>query len=290
MHLKCLTFIPLIFLLAFTSESGAQIAYKVLDKMGNEFTFSEMTEKLDRTDVILFGEIHNQPISHWLSLELIEKIFAKDSLVQLGMEMFERDQQEVIDEMYAGIFPVSKLKQYTRTWNNYDTDYEPLVQYCHQNGIPLIATNIPRQYASFVFSHGLDSLYKQNIPSHLIPLPGYPIDTGLTSYGEILEMASQMGHGGGHLLDAQAVKDMTMAESIHQQIAENSRKFIHINGVFHSKYKEGIAWYLNHLNKELNISVISCHEVVDLENFNIPEHDKADFHLLINNKITKSYE
>lgn len=290
MRLKCLIFIPLIFLLVFISESGAQIAYKVLDKNEKEITFSKLTEELENSEVILFGEIHNQPISHWLSLELIEDIFAKDSLVQLGMEMFERDQQAVIDEMYAGIFPVSKLIQYTRTWNNYDTDYQPIVQYCHENGIPLIATNIPRQYASFVFSHGLDSLYKQNIPSHLIPLPGYPIDTGLTSYSEILEMASQMGHDGGHLLEAQAVKDMAMAESIHRQIAENPGKFIHIHGVYHSKYKEGIAWYLSHLNKELSISVISCHEVGDFEDFNIPEYDKSDFHLLINNKITKSYE
>ena len=64
----------------------------------------------------------------------------------------------------------------------------------------------------------------------------------------------------------------------------------HTNGVFHTKYKEGIAWYVNYLAPKLDLQVISCHEIEDFDDFNIEDYDKTDFHILIDPDITKSYD
>ena len=291
MPVKSLLSCLLLILVLLGNSLQAQEAYRIIDKSGDQISFEEMIDSLKNVRVVFFGEIHNQPICHWLTLEIIKERYNNNPNLQVGMEMFEKDQQRVIDEMEEGIFQASKLSQYTRTWNNYKTDYEPVIEYCMTNGIDVHATNIPRQYASFVFSNGIDSLYTLDIPASYIPKKRMPIDTQQISYAEISKMASQMGHGKGYLLEAQAIKDMTMAETIHNVLKKNKRtNFIHINGVYHTKYGEGIAWYLNYLNSDITISVVSCHESSDFDNFQIPKHDQADFHVLIDEDITKSYD
>ena len=51
-----------------------------------------------------------------------------------------------------------KLKAAANLWPNYWTDYHPLVDMAKEHGLPFIATNIPRRYASFVYQHGLSDL------------------------------------------------------------------------------------------------------------------------------------
>ena len=65
--------------------------------------------------------------------------------------------------------------------------------------------------------------------------------------------------------------------------------FIHFNGAYHSDEKEGILWYLNKYKPNLKILTISTVEqdkidVLDPENFN-----KADFILVVPEKMTKTY-
>ena len=44
--------------------------------------------------MVLFGELHNNPISHWLQLELTEDLHAaRGADLVLGAEMFEADNQ-----------------------------------------------------------------------------------------------------------------------------------------------------------------------------------------------------
>ena len=52
-----------------------------------------------KADVVLFGENHNDPISHWLQLELTKSLFKKHkSKLMLGAEMIESDNQIQLNE------------------------------------------------------------------------------------------------------------------------------------------------------------------------------------------------
>lgn len=57
----------LIMLLAFKSDKKA---YQLFDEKGKEVNYSKLLEAAKEADVILFGELHDNPIDHWLEQEL----------------------------------------------------------------------------------------------------------------------------------------------------------------------------------------------------------------------------
>ncbi|RLD57251.1 MAG: iron-regulated protein, partial [Bacteroidetes bacterium] len=65
-------------------------AYKIIDNTGKEVTYQQMIDAISKADVIFFGEYHDNPISHWLELEVTKSLYqvSKENLV-LSAEMFE---------------------------------------------------------------------------------------------------------------------------------------------------------------------------------------------------------
>ncbi|MDZ7755862.1 MAG: ChaN family lipoprotein [Rhodohalobacter sp.] len=126
----------------------------------------------------------------------------------------------------------------------------------------LIATNIPRRYASAVYGGGLEVLDELSAEAKqwMMPLP-VEVDTDLPGYQNMLEMAQ--GHGGMNIVYAQAVKDATMAHFILTNLEENSRIF-HLNGSYHSNDYEGIVWYVKRDRPELRVLTINTIVVDDV--------------------------
>ncbi len=64
-------------------------AYILYNKNGKKVKHAKMLKALEATDVLLFGEIHNNPICHWLQLELSQELLErKGKQLVLGAEMF----------------------------------------------------------------------------------------------------------------------------------------------------------------------------------------------------------
>ncbi len=260
------------------SESGKSISYKKASKIAS------------KAEVVCFGELHNNPIAHWLQYEFLVDIFNKENDLAVGFEMFETDQQPVLDSMMNGQIEAGKLADHTRLWPNYETDYQPVVQFCLENNLQLVATNTPREYARLVAGDGPDSLLNlpQDKQALLAPLP-YPIDYDLPSYQKMIDMIS--GHGGGmnprNFVAAQALKDATMAHRILTALAEHSVVY-HLNGSFHSDDKEGIVWYLTQERPEMEIVTLT---VIESETMEWEEEydGKADVIVLVPASMTKTY-
>ena len=67
------------FLLCLFQFSMAQKpAYIIYDKNEKKSSYEELLKKAKKSDVILFGEYHNNPIHHWLQLELVNDLFEND--------------------------------------------------------------------------------------------------------------------------------------------------------------------------------------------------------------------
>ena len=122
-------------------------AYVIYNAQGQKVSYKKMLKDLSAKDIILFGELHNNPISHWLELEVTKDIHNTKPVV-LGAEMLEADNQMQINNYLAGIIDTKALDTLARLWPNYKTDYAPLVNFSKDNKLPFIATNIPRRYAS----------------------------------------------------------------------------------------------------------------------------------------------
>lgn len=287
----CLSFI---FCFGFVVWSFAQNlkTYQIYNQKGNRNNFSKMIKKLKDYDVVLFGEFHDNSIIHWLELKTTEALYdyKKENLI-LGAEMFERDNQMQLTSFLKDELDAKNLKDSIRLWNNYSTDYAPLVDFAKDKNLMFVATNVPRKYAQTVARHGQDSLQKLPLDEQkwMTALP-YEVDMQTPGYEEMKEMMK--GHA-GHQIDnfvaAQAIKDATMAESIVQNL-EPGNLFLHYNGNFHSKEFGGIYWYLKKLNPNLKIAVVnviqSNHPKLkwDKENFKA-----TTFNIVVPEDMTKTY-
>ncbi|MDG2280402.1 MAG: ChaN family lipoprotein, partial [Flavicella sp.] len=100
--------------------------YEIFDKEGHRVSFETMADSLLKYDVVFFGELHNNPIAHWLQVELTSKLASlKDNEIVLGAEMFEKDNQLIVDEYLSGLIKEKTLIKDGKAWDNYKTDYAP---------------------------------------------------------------------------------------------------------------------------------------------------------------------
>jgi uncharacterized iron-regulated protein len=253
--------------------------------------YKDILKAASEVDVVLFGELHNNSIAHWLQFALVRDFIqvGKRPLV-LGSEIFETDQQAALDSFLVGNIMADAFKKDKRFWPNYADDYHGIVEFAKTYKIPFIATNVPRRYARIVSKQGpqaLDTL-PDNEKSWLCPLP-YSIDTSLQSYRTVMEMGHGSNFNGYYFAAAQAIKDATMANRILQNLQSKSSLFFHINGAFHSDYHESIAWYLRQAKPDIKIMVITTLEQDGLTAPTEEDKGKADFYLVTDPNVIKSY-
>lgn len=265
-------------------------AYQLFDRQGNRVEYSHMVEQALQSKVVLFGELHNNPIAHWLQLELTKDLHqaASDYLV-LGAEMLEADNQLILSEYVSGVIPENNFLAEARLWNNHQTDYQPLVDFAKANNLPFIATNIPRRYAALVNRQGFEAL-EQLLPEakgYIAPLP-IAYDSSLPGYKAMMQMEGMPAHVSQNLPKAQAIKDATMAHFILMNLNPEGI-FLHFHGAYHSNNDEGIVWYLNQKDEDLTILTISTVEQEQLQNLDPDHAGLADIIIVTPSTMTKTY-
>ncbi|TXI70645.1 MAG: iron-regulated protein [Flavobacterium sp.] len=272
--------------LSLSSVAQDKKAYQIFDKRGKKSSYEKVLKAAEKTDVVLFGEYHDNSVVHWLQLEFTKDLAEKKDLV-LGAEMLEADNQTQVNQYLKGEINQKQLDSSARLWKNYKTDYKPLVDFAKEKKFSFIATNVPRRYASLVFKKdlvALDSLSAQE-KSWIAPLP-IAFDINLPGYKSMMGM--QGGHAGEKMPKAQAIKDATMAYFINKNRNENS-VFIHYNGTYHSDNYEGINWYLKKIDTDIKIVTIATVEQKDISKLEAEHYNKADFILVIDEDVTKTY-
>lgn len=264
-------------------------AYQIFSKEGKKVSYQEMFRAVGKADVLFFGELHGNPIAHWLELEISQDLYKEHPSLTLGMEMFEADDQIVVNEYLKGLILEKHLRTEAKVWPNYATDYKPLLEFARSKGLDVIASNIPRRYANLVYRRGpgaLDSL-SEEARKWIAPLP-LEVDLELPGYQK---MITEMGHhvkpeDARNLLYAQAIKDATMAYFISQNRGAN--KFLHINGAYHSRNGEGIIWYLEKINPELSTATIETVEQASMDLLEEKHKQVADFVITLPLSMPKS--
>ena len=261
-------------------------SYQIFNQNGNKVSYKKLINTSQKSDVLLFGEYHDNSVAHWLELEITKDLFKKKGLV-LGAEMLEADNQKQVNQYLKGEINQKKLDSTSRLWPNYKTDYKPLVDFAKENNAAFIATNIPRRFASLVFKNGFEALDKLSAEekSWIAPLPIF-YDATLPGYVKIVQEMG--GHGGENLPKAQAVKDATMAYFINKNRTDTSL-FIHYNGSYHSDNFEGIYWYLKQQNPNLKIITIATVIQKDISKLEVENYNKATFIIIIDEDVTKTY-
>lgn len=276
----------LTFLFITATTFSQKKAYVIYNAKGKKISYKKMLKKLNKKDIVLFGELHNNPITHWLQYEVTTDLSKTRKLI-LGAEMFERDNQNELNNYLTGKITAKSLDTLARLWPNYKTDYAPLVNFAKKNKLQFIATNIPRRFASIVYKKGFEGLNELSSKekSWIAPLP-IAFDSELPTYKSILKMMGE--HGSPKLVMAQAIKDATMANSI-LKFHKKGTLFMHYNGAFHSDKYEGILWYLKREKPTLNYATITTVLQENVSKLSAENKNKADFIICVNENMTTTY-
>lgn len=293
--MKQLSIILILMCLFQTSQLFSQDkpAYVIYTSNGKKTTFEKLVESTENKELVLFGEFHDNPISHWLQMELTKEMYEEvGPHLQLGFEMFEQDQQELLSQYLLGNLTAKQFKDTMRLWPNYETDYAPLIDFAKKNKLFCVASNVQRKYASLLFKKGrkaLDTL-SLTIKSQMAPID-FIVDTTLSQYKEVYTMGGHMGvNMGMNMVESQAFKDATMAQFI---MANQGRKdgtvHLHFNGAFHSDFHQGILWYVQQKQANIRVLTISTVTQEDVRKLEKEHLGRADFIICVPESMTRTH-
>jgi len=123
--------------------------------------------------VLFVGEYHDNYAHHINQMKIIQKLHEDGAKVAIGMEMFQRRFQPVIDDYLAGKVDEKVFLQKSEYYKRWGYDYKlykPIMIYAKENHIPVIALNLEKEITKKISRAGLDSLNleeKKMIPKDL---------------------------------------------------------------------------------------------------------------------------
>lgn len=198
-------------------------------------SFQEMMDDLSTVRIIYVGENHRQSAHHRIQLKIIKALHARHPGLKVGMEMFAQPYQSVLDDWSAGRLSREDFIRATHWRANWKFDYElyaPILAYIQDNGLPLIALNIPFHIPPKIAVGGVDSL----LPDDRIYLPK-KIKTNDPNHRayikDIYDQHHQMIRNRGNFEDfymAQNVWEDAMAESAARELEDRVMVVLAGNG------------------------------------------------------------
>jgi uncharacterized iron-regulated protein len=196
---------------------------------------------------------------------IIEALHQKNYDLAIGMEMFPRSSQQALDEYIqnSDLSEAAFLRE-SRYYDVWSYDYRlfrPIFSYARKHKIDVVGLNVDRKIVSSVFkSNGLGNL----TPDEISELPADRV-LDMDGYAERLnETFSFHGtdeHDSGSFngfIQAQAIWDETMAESIHRYLDEHpGAKMVVLAGSQHTRKDSGIPPRVERRRERSQASVIN---------------------------------
>jgi uncharacterized iron-regulated protein len=310
-------------------------AFRVYHADGSAATLDEVFAKMSEADVVFVGEQHNDPVGHYLEEELLKQAFLRYGQgeaarpVALSLEMFARDVQPILNEYLGGLITEDTFLKSSSPWNNYESDYRPMVEFAKTHDLPVIAANAPRRYVNRVTRLGsasLDTLsawaklwlpplpYPAASPAYTdkwntlmaemmaqhAPLPSDSAHATPTATNDDEEVevekeekatAASGMHGGSYLLDSQALWDASMADAINSFLTQTPGALVlHMVGSFHVEEGLGTPAQLSGYRPGTKDLIVVMKSVDDITQFDVDEYaNLGDFIILTDASLPRSF-
>ena len=207
-------------------------------------TLADVVNNVRGKKIVYIGEYHDKFAHHYAQLQIIKALYAKDNKVAIGMEMFQRPFQQVLDNYVGGKINERTFLKQSEYFKRWGFDYnlnKPILDFARAERIPVIALNQRKEIVDKVAKNGLDSLSeeeKKDIPSQM--------NFADNEYRERLrntfkEHEKQETSNFDFFYEAQILWDETMSWSIDEFINKNSGyRLIVLAGEGHLAYGSGI--------------------------------------------------
>ena len=289
-----------LFVALFSVVASAQAdsaKFRVFDSKGNPSSIEKIVEAAGTVDVLFLGEYHDDAVGHALQADVFRRVvetYSGRRPVSLSFEMFERDVQMVVDEYLRGQISEAQFLASSRPWNNYKTDYRPLLELAKEKRLPVVAANPPRRYVNMVSRLGrasLDGLSK-DAKKFLPPLPyPQPSEAYSKKFKALMGNGPEVQAGLVNILDSQTLWDSGMAHAITRQVKKQKNGLVlHVNGGFHTESRLGTAEQLLSYRKKTKFIVVTMRYEDDFEKFDSTRHTGlGDFVILTDKKVPRSF-
>jgi len=210
-------------------------------------TLSDVMAHVAGKKIIYVGETHYLFPDHVMELEIIIDLHKRGRPIAIGMEMFQRPFQKVLDDYIGGKIGEAEFLRGTEYFKRWGFDYHlyrPILLYARSEKIPVIALNIPQEIVDQVFRSGLDSLSekeKKSIPAQM--------DFSDEAYKQRLrkvflehrDIENIKTGNFDFFYQAQILWDETMAESVDQFLRTHPNdQMVVLAGSGHLTYGSGI--------------------------------------------------
>ena len=263
------------------TAAPSYVPERVYDARQRAFSdFEVMLADLAQADAVLVGEQHDDPNTHRLELAIVEGLVRRGGTVILSLEMFERDVQPLVERYLAGEMTETDFLAGSRPWPRYATDYRPLLEFARMRKLKVIAANVPRRMASSVGKQGLGAI-DAAVADRAYAARSLDCPTSGSYFDRFAKAMGGHAAATPNYYYAQCVKDETMGESIAEAFAKTTGRvtIVHVNGAFHSDFREGAAESTRRRMPGRRVAVVSVLPVGDLDTLK-PEGDdlkRADF-------------
>jgi uncharacterized iron-regulated protein len=226
------------------SDSGQTFDVNTIVATGsqNALDFDQLVKELKDTPIIFIGEIHNSADHHGIQLRLIRKIFKGAPNMSVGMEMFDRSYQPVLERWSRGAINEKELVRNTHWYANWRFDfslYQDILAFIRENQIPLHGLDLPTYIPGRLRVGGLESLSSADrkwLPSE--------IPSGDADHRDFMERTFNQHHFLGRTTNfedfymAQCARDATMASAIADAMGEGPMVVLIGNG--HIRHGNGV--------------------------------------------------
>lgn len=265
---QCILFAGLLAMCSAGDSMASAQSFVVDLLMGEPVPMDALLEDLQSVRVVYMGEIHTIARHHTFQATVLKGLADRKLKLALGMEMFTRDQQPVLDRWQKGNEDVPALMREMGDdlWTNLN-DYRDVLLAARRLHIPIIGLNASGILVHKVARKGLAGLSPEeraSLPADLQERIN-PLNDRLLRLRLRVHKAFQ-GMGLDRIVLAQAVRDETMARGIVtflQSPEGKDRTMMVIAGNGHVNYGFGIP---DALKRSLDVPtrIIVCSESGEL--------------------------
>ena len=263
----------------FEGKTGAPIQNQtlVLDRIK---TFAQTCKENGKKSVVFIGENHEDPTAHEHQLDILKVL--SDFKPSLSLEFYERDVQPILNEYMTDCIDYDTFLQDSRPPNNHQ-DYRPLIDFCKEKNLPVLAANCARRYTRIVGRNGrakLEEMAGCDPEYYRMALPPLPYQEASEKYcnkfKEIMGIVASDKEESRilRMLDSQTLWDASMAHTIAKSW-EKCDLTVQVCGYFHCQHFLGIGEHLPKYydsNKYESMTIVVFPEDPQELNFDPEEH------------------
>ena len=233
----------------------------------NTMDLGRIIQKVIDKPVIYLGERHGNYEDHKIQLQVIMSLHEKGRKFAIGMEMFEKPFQSVVNDYLAGTIDEKhflKETQYFKRWQFDYNFYREIIEYAKAEKIPIVALNQWSEIVRKVSTDGLDGLTdieRQQIPEDM----DMSDDDYRNRLWEIFESHRHFETKNfEYFYQSQILWDETMAHTVDEFMEKNpDYQVLVMTGVGHVMYGSGIPKRAFRLNGKEYVTLLPINGVPD---------------------------